>query len=370
MVQVDLPIEQLRTYRNPRPAPPGLGEYWDRTLAQSRAAAGPVRADRVDVGLRTVTCYDVTFPGFAGEDVRAWWLVPVLPDGVAGALPDGVAGAGTDGVAGAGTNGRGGTGSLPVVVEFLGYGGGRGLPHERLTWASHGFAQLVVDSRGQGSIWNTGDTADPHGSAGGGVGLLTKGVDHPDHLYYRRLLTDAVLAVDAAAHLPGADPSRIGTLGHSQGGALALAAAALHPAVGAVGARAPFLCGIARALEVTDAQPYGDLARYLAVHRTRAEDVLAVLDHVDVSFLTPRLRCPTWISVGLADPICPPSGVFGAINAIEAITPEVRTWPYGGHEAGGAHDDAHLAGWLAEHLRPATTGHHLPVDQHPNQGQP
>ncbi|WP_154795158.1 acetylxylan esterase [Occultella kanbiaonis] len=349
MVRVDLPLEQLRTYRNPRPAPPGLAEYWDRTLAQSRAAAGPVRADRVDVGLRTVTCYDVTFPGFAGEDVRAWWLVPVLPDGVAAA---------------------GTPGTRPVVVEFLGYGGGRGLPHERLIWAGHGFAQLVVDSRGQGSIWNTGDTPDPHGSVAGSLGLLTKGVDHPDHLYYRRLLTDAVLAVDAAARLPGADPSRIAAVGHSQGGALALAAAALNPAVAAVGARAPFLCGIARALEVTDAEPYGDLARYLSVHRTRTEDVLAVLDHVDVSFLAPRLRCPTWISVGLADPICPPSGIFGAINAIEAVAPEVRTWPYGGHEAGGAHDDAHLAAWLAEHLGPAAADHHLPPDQHPNQGQP
>ncbi|TDE96066.1 acetylxylan esterase [Occultella glacieicola] len=346
MVQFDLPLEQLRTYRNPRPAPPGLAEYWDRTLEESRAAAGPVRTERVDAGLRTVTCDDVSFPGFAGEPVRAWWLVP-----------DGVADPGTDG-------GR------PVVVEFLGYGGGRGLPHERLIWASHGFAQLVVDSRGQGGIWNTGDTPDPHGSAAGSVGLLTKGVDHPDHLYYRRLLTDAALAVDAVAHLPGADPSRIATVGHSQGGGLALAAAALNPAVAAVGARAPFLCGIARAVEVTDAEPYGDLARYLAVHRTRVEEVLAVLDHVDVSFLTPRLTCPTWISVGLADAICPPSGIFGAINAIEAVAPEVRTWPYGGHEAGGAHDDAHLAGWLADRLRRAAAGPETLPAKLPTQGQP
>ncbi|HLS62708.1 MAG TPA: acetylxylan esterase [Ruania sp.] len=321
MVLVDLPLAQLREYRCPRPAPTGHREFWDRTLAESRAAAGEPRCEPVASGLAVVDSYDVTFSGFGGEEVRGWWLLP-----------------------------RGASSPLPVVVEYLGYGGGRGLVHERLTWAAHGFAQLVVDSRGQGGVWNTGDTPDPHGSGPAGGGLLTRGVDHPDHLYYRRLLTDAVLAVDAAAQLPGADPDRIATVGHSQGGAMALAAAALHPGVAATGARTPFLCGIARSLEVTDAGPYGDLSTYLGVHRTRAEEILAVLDFVDLTHLMPRVACPTWVSVGLADLVCPPSGIFGAINAVEQVTPEVRTWRYNGHEAGGAHDDAHLAGWLHQQL--------------------
>lgn len=321
MVLIDLPLEQLRDYRCPRPAPDGHAELWERTLAESRGAAGDLRCEPVRSGLAVLDAYDVAFPGFGGEHVRGWWLLP-----------------------------RGRTGRLPVVVEYLGYGGGRGLVHERILWAAHGFAQLVVDSRGQGGVWNTGDTPDLHGSGPSSGGLLTRGVDHPDHLYYRRLLADAVLAVDAAARLPGADPRRIGTVGHSQGGAMALAAAALHPAVAATGARAPFLCGIARSLEVTDSGPYGELASYLAVHRTRAEEILAVLDVVDITHLAPRISCPIWVSLGLADLVCPPSGIFGAINAIEQVAPEVRTWPYNGHEAGGAHDDAHLSGWLHDRL--------------------
>lgn len=321
MPQFDLPLDQLRSYRSPRPTPEGHAEYWQRTLKQSRAAGKEVRYRPAEAGLAVVDAYDVTFSGFGGDDVRAWWLLP-----------------------------RGLGDRVPVVVEFLGYGGGRGLAHERLTWAAHGFGQLVVDSRGQGGIWNTGDTPDPHGSGPATPGLLTRGVDHPDQLYYRRLLTDAALAVDAAADLPGADPARIATVGHSQGGAMALAAAALNPAVAATGARAPFLCGIARALQITDAVPYGELSAFLALYRDRAEDVLRVLDHVDLTYLTPQIACPTWVSLGLTDLLCPPSGIFGAVNVIDRVQPEVRTWPYNGHEAGGPHDEAHLAGWLHEQL--------------------
>ncbi|SEE99326.1 acetylxylan esterase [Ruania alba] len=324
MPRFDLPLEDLQRYRSPRPAPPGLVEYWERTLAEARGAdTAGVRCVPAESALVTVDAYDVTFPGFAGEEIKAWWLLPTR---------------------------SGGADRLPVVVEFLGYGGGRGLPHERLHWASHGFAQLVVDSRGQGSIWNTGATDDPHGSGPASPGMLTRGVDHPDHLYYRRLITDAVRAVDAVAHLPGGDRDRVATVGHSQGGALALAAAALHPGVAATAARAPFLCGIARAVELTDAPPYGELGGYLAVHRTTAEDVLGVLDHIDVTHLSSRITCPTWISVGLTDVTCPPSGIFGAVNAMDSATPLVRVWPWNGHEAGGADDDAHLARWLTETL--------------------
>ncbi|MFD7454374.1 acetylxylan esterase, partial [Kitasatospora sp. NPDC059827] len=41
-------------------------------------------------------------------------------------------------------------GPLPVVVTYMGYSGGRGLPTEHLFWSAAGCAQLVVDSRGQG----------------------------------------------------------------------------------------------------------------------------------------------------------------------------------------------------------------------------
>src|SRR5665647_1484308 len=54
------------------------------------------------------------------------------------------------------TPGEAGTGRLPAVVEYNGYGGGRGLPHERLRWAAAGYVSLFMDTRGQGSRWGSG----------------------------------------------------------------------------------------------------------------------------------------------------------------------------------------------------------------------
>jgi len=133
-------------------------------------------------------------------------------------------------------------GPLPTVVEFVGYGGGRGHAVDNLFWSSAGFAHLQMDARGQGSGWSRGDTPDS-GSWGPQVpGVMTRGITARETYYYRRLFTDAARAVDAARTLPAVDPARVAVVGGSQGGASALAAAALVPDVAAVGARVPFLC--------------------------------------------------------------------------------------------------------------------------------
>ena len=56
---------------------------------------------------------------------------------------------------------------LPAVVQYQGYGSGRGLAHEPVLWALPGYAHLVMDTRGrgQGSDWSTGDMPDPVGSS-------------------------------------------------------------------------------------------------------------------------------------------------------------------------------------------------------------
>lgn len=318
MSRFDLAGDALTGYRYPRPAPPDLREFWDRTLAESRAAGGPAVIRPAATRVKAFDISDVAFPGFAGEQVNAWWVRP-----------------------------RGITAPLPVVVEFLGYGGGRGRPQERMLWAAHGYHHLVVDSRGQGRIWSVGDTADPHGSGPAAPGFLTRGVDRPENLYYRRLFADAALAVDAAAELPGVDPEQIVVAGHSQGGAMALAAAALQPRVLACAARTPFLCSIDRSVVVTDNDPYAELGRYLAVHRD--ERVLDTLAYVDCALLAPWIRCPVLISLALMDAVCPPSGIYGAVNNL-TVPAEVLVWPWNGHESGAGVEDALLADWFAERL--------------------
>ena len=160
----------------------------------------------------------------------------------------------------------------------------------------------------------TGDTPDPYGSGPATPGFFTKGVDAPENLYYRRVFTDAARAVDAVRSLPGVRADRVATWGHSQGGALALAAAALVPDVAACAARTPFLCGIDRSAAISPEGPYLEVATYQSVHRDSGPRALEVLSYIDCALLAPWIRCPTWICVALMDTVCPPSGIYGAIN--------------------------------------------------------
>jgi cephalosporin-C deacetylase len=313
MAQFDLALDELRRYRSAGVPPDGLAAFWDETLASARAAARPVEAVRIATPLRQVTTYDVTFSGYAGDPVRAWLNVPA-----------------------------GAAGPLPVVVEFIGYGGGRGLPFEWLLWASAGYAHLVMDTRGQGGTWRGGDTPDPDPSGAGpsAPGFLTRGVLDPRGYYYRRLVTDAVRAVEAAADLPGVAPERLAVLGGSQGGALALAAASLGPdRVAAVVSQVPFLCDIRRAVTITDADPYHELVRFCRVHPDRAAAAMATTDHVDMVHLVPRATAPALFGVALRDEICPPSTVFAAYHAY-AGPKEIEVYEWDGHEGGRAHFDA------------------------------
>ena len=90
-------------------------------------------------------------------------------------------------------------------------------------------------------------------------------------------MTDAVLAVEAARDLPVVDGSRIAVCGASQGGGLALAAAALAPGLTAAIADVPFLCHYRRAVEVTDELPYAEIRGFLRSHRREEAQVFRTL---------------------------------------------------------------------------------------------
>jgi cephalosporin-C deacetylase len=326
MALFDLPLDQLERYQPAVAEPDDFDAFWQSTLAAPDAVLLDVRPEPTE--LQLVETWDVTFAGFGGDPVRAWYT---RPSGVSG--------------------------SLPAVVEYLGYGRGRGLPHERLTWPVAGYAHLLMDSRGQGDQYGSGgDTPDPHGTAPGGPGPLTRGILAPEDYYYRRLITDAVRAVDAVRSLPGVDPARVVAAGNSQGGGLALAVAGLVPDLAAVLPSVPFLCHVARAIEITDAAPYAEIVTFLSVHREAEPAVRRTLSYVDGVNFARRAGAPAFFGVGLRDTVCPPSTVYAAYNQYGCAVPDrrvertIRVYPFNHHEGGDAVHVGHQLRWLRERL--------------------
>ncbi|MGS2616420.1 acetylxylan esterase [Micromonospora sp. LZ34] len=331
---VDLPLDHLRDYRPARTEPSDFDDFWADTLGEAADAGWPARFEPYDAGLATVEVHDVTFAGFAGQPVRGWLLLP-----------------------------RHTAGPLPCVVEYIGYGSGRGLPHDWLFWSAAGYAHLVMDTRGQGGRGSlTGATADPDPvGAPQGNGFLTRGVTDPRHYYYRRLITDAVRAVDAARSHPRVDAGRVVVAGGSQGGGLALAAAGLVDGLAAVLSDVPFLCHFRRATEITDAGPYAELVEYLRTRRDEVDTVFATLGYVDGVNFAARVDAPAFFSVALMDAVCPPSTVFAAYNHCASPDKEIAVWPYNGHEGGAAFQRRAQLRWLRLRTPPAA-GRLLPAD--------
>lgn len=321
----DLPLEQLRSHAVTATEPADLDGWWARRLAEARAAAAPpVLTGYQAASYGPLRVYDVDFSGDRGDRVRGWYL---LPPGPAGEL-------------------------LPLVVKFVGYGGGRGLPVEHALLPAAGYATFVMDVRGQGGRWTVGATGDPAAGPGAGPELstvMTRGLARPEDYYYARLFTDAVRAVETAAGLDRADRSRIAVSGASQGGALALATAALlGDAVAVCHADVPFLCDIARAVTLAPEPPYTEIAEFLANHTGLVDTALNTLRYVDCALLARRITAGCLLSVGLMDPICPPSTVFAAYNAIRSRK-QIAVSQFGTHVVPPTHTERQLA-HLAEHL--------------------
>ncbi|MBA2947996.1 acetylxylan esterase [Streptomyces himalayensis] len=327
MPAFDLPLDELERHRPALDEPADFDVFWQNTLKEAEQDEPLVSVQPVDNGLRLVDSWDVTFRGFAGEPVRAWYSRPA---GVSDALP--------------------------AVVEYAGYGRGRGLAHERLTWAAAGYAHLLMDNRGQGDQFGCGgDTPDPHASAPGGPGPAARGLLAPGDYHYRRLITDAVRAVAAVRALPGVDGARVAAVGNSQGGGLALAVAGLVPDLAAVAVSAPFLCGIRRALNLTDAPPHGEISAYLSVHREAVAAAMRTLSYMEGASFARRAHAPAHFGVGLRDTVCPPSGAYSAFNRYGELTGsaprrEIHAYPFNGHEHGDAVHVRKQLSWVREVL--------------------
>jgi len=318
MALFDLPLDQLERYLPEVPEPADFDAFWQASLqtADGCPLLLDVRPEPTD--LQLVQTWDVTFSGFGGAPIRAWYSRPA-----------------------------GVSDPLPAVVEYLGYGRGRGLPHERLAWVTAGYAHLLMDTRGQGDQYGTGGaTPDSHATALGGPGVMTRGVLDPADYYYRRLITDAVRAVEAVRALPGVDAERVAVVGNSQGGGLALAVAGLVPDVAAVMASVPFLCHIQRAIDITDSAPYGEIVSYLSVHREAEEAVRRTLSYVDAVNFARRAVAPAHFGVGLRDTVCPPSTVFAAYNYYGTDHRTMHVYSFNHHEGGDAVHSARQLQWL------------------------
>lgn len=335
MPTIDMPLEQLRSYTSAAIEPADFDLFWDETLTEARAFPLAPVVTPVDNHLPVIDSFDVSFSGYGGARVRGWLHLPAH---------------------------RPGDQQLPAVVQYIGYSGGRGLVQQDTKWAQAGYAHFIMDTRGQGYGGITGDTPDPHPSAGGVAypGLMTRGLTAKENYYYRRLYVDAFRAIETVQSLREVDAGNVVLAGISQGGGLALAAAGLSAGrldgIRAVLADAPFLQDFPRAVRLAQQGPYPEVTTFLARHRTRHEQTFEVLNYFDGVHLSRRASAPALYSVALLDDVCPPSTVFASYNSYGTghsprAPKSIDIYHFNGHEGGQEHHWVRQLEYLDEALK-------------------
>jgi cephalosporin-C deacetylase len=312
MPALDKPLDELRTYLGSSPRPDDFDAYWDAALRELDATPPEVELKPVAaLGDCGAELFDLYFTGVGGARVHAKYLRPK-------------------------TAAKPGAG----LVHFHGYGGNSGDWSDHLAFALAGISIAAMDCRGQGgdsrdNLLVAGNTRDGH---------IIRGLnDSPEQLLYRRIFLDTVQLARVVMAQPGVDPARVGAMGGSQGGGLALACAALEPRLARVASLHPFLSDYRRVWNMDLAKDaYAEL-RYFFRHfdplHEREDEIFTRLGYIDVQYLAPRIRAETLMGITLMDTICPPSSQFAAYNRITAKK-QALIYPDFGHERAPGYQDA------------------------------
>lgn len=317
----DLALRDLRRFKPTCREPHDFDAFWSKQLEGARASANtPTTVTEASTPLRTIRSWSVSFPGWGGQPIAAWLHAPTGSDG-----------------------------PLPCVVEYSGYGQGRGLVHERTLYAQAGYAHLVIDARGQNGATERCDTPDLGPWAVDTASVMTRGLARPEEMYLTRLIVDAARAVDAAQTFEVVDPRRVAVAGISQGGGLAIITAGLVADVAAVCADVPFLCHIWRGVALSTTGLYTEIRAHLAMRPELTDLARATLSYVDALHFAQRANAPALFSVAGQDCVCPPSTVFAVFNHY-AGPKDIRVWPFNAHEGGGGLQAATRIDFLRETL--------------------
>ncbi|WP_309122086.1 acetylxylan esterase [Paenibacillus sp.] len=290
-------IEELHRFRPASEPPEDHAEFWERTTEEALGSAFVSERIEIETPMTGMKAYDVAFEGFSGTTIRGLYMVPAFTEG-----------------------------PYPCILTFPGYTGGKGLPEAYARWILMGVAVFAVDVRGQGG--ETGNTLDS--DFGMVRGWITQNITDPERCYYKAVTVDCLRAAQWMSKQPELDPKRLGVVGGSQGGGLALLVSALHEKIGLTVADIPNMCHMDHGVlhstgSLTEVADFG--RRYPEL----LPQALRTLSYFDLLHLGQRMTRPLLMSVGLKDTVCLPEQVFPMYHAAASEDKALEIFPFTGH---------------------------------------
>jgi cephalosporin-C deacetylase len=302
MAVIDMPLEELKTYKGKNPCPVDFDVYWKKALDEMNATDPNIEVTPADFTCLFADCYDLYFTGVNDARVYAKLIKPKNKK------------------------------NCPALLCFHAYTCASAQWVDYLAYAAQGFVVAALDCRGQ-----SGKSQDTTQSLGTTFhGHIIRGLDDaPENLLFRQIFLDTAMLGRIVMGLDEVDPGRIMAIGGSQGGALTLACAALVPEIEKVAPMYPFLCDYKRVWEMDlCTEAYIELRDYFRkfdpVHE-REEEIFTRLGYIDIQHLVKWIKADVLMAVGLRDDVCPPSTQYAAYNRM-TCRKEMIIYPDFGHE--------------------------------------
>lgn len=303
MAIIDMNLESMKNYYGTNPCPKDFNDYWEKALLEMNSIEADVEFVKNEFQVPFAECYDLYFIGVRGARIHAKFIKPKKIEG-----------------------------RVPAILKFHGYKDSSSPWSTLISYAALGFVVVALDCRGQGGI--SEDTGCFKGSTV--RGHILRGLDDdPQNMFYRHIFLDVAQIAKIVMDMPFVDENKVSAIGESQGGALAIACAALEPRIKKVAAMYPFLCDYKRVFELDiNNSAYEELVyyfRYFDPRHERENEAFNKLGYIDIQNLADRIKGEVLLADGLNDSICPPSTQFAVYNKIKSKK-NVIIYPEFGHE--------------------------------------
>ena len=174
------------------------------------------------------------------------------------------------------------------------------------------------------------------------LGYSRLNADDRDSYYMKGMILRVVRTLQYIESLPVWDGKTLITHGESQGGFQSIVGAALDPKVSFCLAMVPAMSEHLGYLKNrVNGWPHiipDDAKERAAMDPAKLKKLEAALPYFDNVNFARRIHCPVWISTGLNDTTCPPSGVAAVFNALPKDNADKHFCivPKAGHDAGCA----------------------------------
>ncbi|VUW91481.1 Cephalosporin-C deacetylase [Streptococcus constellatus] len=309
-------LEEAKTYQGRDKAPDDFDAFWDKNIAELPLSKEYQLLEK-NFNIPKVTCYEILFKGTNKGQVYAKFVVPQTEE------------------------------KVPVIFHFHGYMGRSWDWADMLAYTTAGYGVVSMDVRGQSGYSVDGGDAVRGNTVKGQI--IRGAVDGPERLFYKDVYLDVYSLIEIVAGMDLVDENQLSSFGASQGGALALVAAALNPRIQQVVAIYPFLSDFRRVLEIGNtSEAYDELFRYFKFHdpfHETEEQIIRTLSYIDVKNLAHRIHCPVQMIIGLADDVCYPITQFAIFNHL-AGEKEYHLMPEYEHEAMNVYVNDRVFNWL------------------------